>query len=129
MRRVAKFVAGMLVALTAMPVLAVAPCQQAIHSMKCCRTECPMTTKAPGAKVTSTTSPEITKSVCCSPSSQRAIPFTEQRATENRTDVAMLHSQATNVVIAVAERHELKSPHERPPVFGPSRTSLCTFLI
>ncbi len=129
MRRIAKFVAGMLVALTAMPVLAVAPCQQTMHSMKCCRTECPMITKASSTKVASGTGPEITRSVCCSPSSQRAIPFTEQKATESRTDLAILHSQATDVVIAVAERHELKSPHERPPVFGPSRTALCTFLI
>lgn len=129
MMRFAKFVAGLLVALTAMPVLAAAPCHQAMHSMKCCSSECPMMANASGAKFSTRTGPELTNPVCCSPSSRRALPSAEQRTTESRTDLATLHSQVRDVIIIVAEQHEVKLLHEGPLLFRPSRIALCTFLI
>lgn len=129
MRRFVQFVAGMLVALMAIPLSAAAPCQQATHPMKCCQAGCLMMTKTLGAKVTRGTNPEMTRSACCSLSSRRAIPVAEQRTTENRTDLAMLHSQTLDAFIVVVEQRELKSLHEGPPAFRPSRTVLCTFLI
>ncbi len=129
MKRFAQFVAGMLVALTAMPVLAVAPCHQAQHFMKCCGPACAMMAKTTGAKVAGKTAPEMTRPVCCSSSSQRAIPVAEQRTTESRIDLVIPDTQVAGVLIVVAEPHDLVPLHEGPPVLRPSRIALCTFLI
>lgn len=129
MKRFAQFVAGILVTLMAMPALAVAPCHQAQHVMKCCGPECAMMTKATSAKVAGTTAPEMTKPICCSSSSQRAIPVAEQTTTESRIDLVIPHSPVADVVFAVAERRELTPLHNGPDLFRPSRTVLCSFLI
>lgn len=128
MRRFAKFVAALLVALTAMPVLAVAPCRQAIHSMKCCSSECPMMATPAGAKLATRTEPEITRPAYCT-TSHRTIPFAVQTVTENRSNIAALHSQSLNVFIVVKENRGLMPLPKGPPFSLSSRASLCTFLI
>jgi hypothetical protein len=130
MRRFAKFVAGLLVVLAAIPALAVvAPCHHAMHSMKCCSSERPIMAKTTGAKVAGRTGPEINGPVCCSPSSRTATPLIEQRATKSGTDLATLHRHVTDVSICVTDMRTLTVLRESPPRFRPSRTALCTFLI
>lgn len=129
MRQFAKFVAGLLVVLTAIPALAVAPCPKAMHSMKRCGSECSMMAKPTAAKFSARTGPEFTGPACCSPSSHKATSFVEQRATESGTDLAILHGQAAGTVVDAAGSRELTAPHASPLLFRPSRTTLCTFLI
>jgi hypothetical protein len=71
----------------------------------------------------------MTRPICCSSSSQRAIPFAEQRTTESRIDLVTPYSQVARVLIVVAERRDLAPLHEGPPVLRLSRIALCTFLI
>jgi hypothetical protein len=146
MGRLAKFVAALLVVLTAMPALAgVVLCPQAMHSMKCCSSECPMMAKTTGAKVAGRTGPEINGPVCyssasrietslngpvcCSPASRTATPLVEQRATKRGTHLATLHRYVTDVGIRVTDMRTLTVLRESPPRFRPSRTALCSFLI
>ena len=129
MRRFAKFVAGVLVALSALPALATAPCRQAMHSMKCCSSTCPMTAQGSGVKIAGSKGPEITSPACCSPSSQRAIAFADQRMAESGIDLALLHSQPTDPYAVAAERPAVKRPRQVRSLGRPSRTALCTFLI
>ena len=129
MRRFAKFVAGLLVALTAMPVLALTPCRQTMHSMKCCTSECPMMTTSTVTKVAARTGTEITIPVCCGTTSHRAIALTDQRTTESRSDLVAAHSQSDTGFVASAESRESMPQRTGPPFSLPSRAVLCTFLI
>ena len=129
MRRFAKFVAGLLVALTAMPVLALTPCRQTMHSMKCCPSECPMMATSTVAKVATRTGAEITTPVCCGTTSHRAIPLNDQRTTESRSDLMALHSLPDTGFVAPAKSRESMPQHSGPPFSVPSRAALCTFLI
>lgn len=129
MRRFAKFVAGLLVALTAMPVLALTPCRQTMHSMKCCTSECPMMATSAVAKVATRTGTEITTPVCCGTTSHRAIPLNDQRTIESRSDLVAMHSQPDIGFVVPAANRESKPQRTGPPFSLPSREGLCTFLI
>lgn len=129
MSRFAKFVAGLLVVFSAMPTLAVAPCRQAMHSMKCCSSNCPMTAQASGAEIASSKGPEIAAPACCSPSSQKAIALTDQKMAESGTDLAVLHSQSTALYVVVGAGPAPTHSREGRPLERPSRTALCSFLI
>lgn len=128
MRQIAKFVAGFLVVLMAMPALAVVPCREAMHSVTCCSSGCPMTATDSGARIASS-GPGVTMPVCCSPSSQRAMAFIDQRTTDNRIEPVALHSRAVAPYIVVAENHEQLHRREGQALDRPSRIVLCTFLI
>lgn len=129
MRRFAKFVAGLLVALTAMPVLALTPCRQTMHSMKCCTSECPMMATSAVAKVAARTGTEITTPVCCGTTSHRAIPLNDQRTTESRSDLVAMHSQPDIGFVVPAANRESMPQRTGPPFSLPFREGLCTFLI
>jgi hypothetical protein len=129
MRQFAKFVAGLLVALMAMPVLALTPCHQTMHSMKCCTSECPMMATSRVAKVSARTGAEIHTPFCYGTTYHRAIPLNDQRTTESRSDLVAVHSQPDTGFVAPAASRESTPQHTGPPFSMPSRAALCTLLI
>lgn len=129
MRLFAKFVAILLVALTTMPALAVAPCRGAMHSMKCCSSECPMMAKSMGAKLAGRTGPEITRPLCSGPSSHQATSLAVQKMTENSWELVMFHNHSTGSLIPVADTRGLLATPKDPLLCPASRTALCSFLI
>lgn len=129
MRRFAKLVAGLLVALTAMPVLALTPCRQTMHSMKCCPSECPMMATSKVAKVAPRKGAEITTPVCCGTTSHRAIPLNDQRTTESRSDLVAVHSLPDAAFVGPEASRESMPQRTGAPFSPPSREVLCTFLI
>ncbi len=129
MRRFAKFVAVLLVVLSAMSALAVAPCRQAMHSMKCCSSDCPMMAKSTSAKLAAKTGPEITRPLCGGPSSQQATSLAVQTMTENSWELVVFHNHSAGSLIPVAEARVLLATPKDPPLCPASRTALCSFLI
>ena len=129
MRRFAKFVAVLLVMLSAMPALAVAPCRQAMHSMKCCSSDCPMMAKPTGATLAGGTGLEITRPLCSGPSSQQATSLATQTMTENSWELVVFHNHSAGSLIPVAETRVLLATPKDPPLCPVSRTALCSFLI
>lgn len=128
MRKFAKFVAGILVVLMVPPALALTSCRRTLQSMKCCSSYCPMLATDSGVR-TASSGLGVTKAVCCSPSSQRALNFIDQRRTDNRIELVALHSRAVTPYFIVAEKHEQLHPREGQALDRPSRIILCTFLI
>ena len=129
MRRFAKFVAVLLVVLSAMPALAVAPCRQAMHSMKCCSSDCPMMAKSTSAKLAAKTGPEITRPLCSGPSSHQATSLAVQKTTENSWELVVFHNHSASALILVAETRGLLATPKDSLLRPPSRATLCTFLI
>ncbi len=129
MRRFAKFVAVLLVVLTAMPALAIAPCGQAMHSMKCCGSDCPMMAKSTSTKLTGRTGPEITRPLCSGPSSHQATLLAVQKTTESSGELTVFHNSSAGSFIPVAETRGLLATPKDPPLCPASRTALCSFLI
>ena len=87
-----------------------------------------MMAKSTGATLATRTGLEITRPVCCT-TSHRAIPFAQQAATVNRSNIAALHSQSLSVFIVVEDNRRLTPLPNGPPFSLSSRASLCTFLI
>ncbi len=129
MRRLAKFVAVLLVALSAMPALAVAPCRQAMHSMKCCSSDCPMMAQPTGATLAGRTGTELTGPVCSGPSSHQATSLAVQTMTENGWELVVFHDHSAGSLIPVAETRVLLATPKDPPRCSARRTALCSFLI
>ena len=129
MRRFAKFVAILLVALTTLPALAVAPCRGAMHSMKCCSYDCPMMAKSTSAKLAGRTGPEISRPICSGPSSHQVTSLAVQKMTENGWELVVFHNHSAGSLIPVAKMRVLLATPKDPPLCPASRTALCSFLI
>lgn len=128
MRQFAKFVAGLFVVVMAIPALAVVPCRDAMHSVTCCSSDCPMMATDSGARIASS-GPGVTMPVCCNPSSQRAMAFIDQRTTDNPIEQVVLHNRAASPHVVVFVKNERLHRREGQALNRLSRIVLCTFLI
>ena len=81
-----------------------------------------------GAKFAPRTGLKITRPACCT-TSHGTIPFAVQTATENRSNLAALHSHSLHAFIVAEENRGLAPLPKGPPFSLSSRASLCTFLI
>lgn len=130
MRQIAKFVAGLLVVLIAMPVLAMTPCHRTVRSIKCCVSECPrMMSKSAEVTAILHSGPGFSRPACCSVSSRYAAPLAVRVTTDRRSDLEIPHNLPAVVFLEAEHSFGLPSLHKGPPLLPASRAVLCSFLI